>query len=165
MRYSVLPDTIVVGVLSAVCGVLVGVLGSRASHKAAEKALYGTERQLTLTHAIKIAEFRQAWINDLRESMARFHSIGILENARTEPDFYRLGTKIELLMDRNDVRFQPLKDIMYGFYSATTEFERLACNGPFVEISQDILKTEWEKLKTDLNKAASRSMEIDRQIS
>ena len=160
-----IPDTIVVGALSAVGGILVGVLGSRASHKAADKALYGTERQLTLTHAIKIAEFRQAWINDLRKSMAQFHSIGILDDALANPDFYRLGTKIELLMDRKDVRFPALKELMYGFYTATTEAERLACNAPFVKVSQDILKTEWEKLKADLTKAASPTMEIARHVS
>lgn len=155
-----IPDTIVVGLVSAIGGILVGALGFRGSQKVADKALHGTERQLRIMYAIKIAEFRQAWINDLRESMSKFHSIGMLEGAHDNPEFYRLGTKIELLMDRKDLRYAQLDDLMYKYYGARTQEERLICNAPFVQISQDILKTEWEKLKMDLTKAASPAPDI-----
>jgi hypothetical protein len=37
-------------------------------------------------------------------------------------------------------------------------------NAPFVELCEDILKTEWEVLKQDLAKAASPVMNISRRI-
>jgi hypothetical protein len=160
-----IPDTIIVGVISMAGGIAVGLLGAKASKTNADKTLHGTERQLTLTHAIKIAEFRQAWINDLRDSMAKFHSLGILEGALRNAEFYRLGTKIELLMDRKDPRYDRLNKLMYSFYDATSGAERLLCNAPFVEVSQDILKTEWEKLKADLAKAAAPAAKIVSHIS
>lgn len=39
---------------------------------------------------------------------------------------------------------------MYDFLAAKTIEEKFLCNVPFVEICQDILKTEWEVLKRDL---------------
>ena len=100
-----IPDPIlyglVVGLFSAGAVVFSGWRTSGAATKASKTALEGVQKQIEFQRAVKIAEFRQAWINDLREAMAKFQSLGItpdLEHA-FEPEFYRLGTKIELLMN------------------------------------------------------------------
>jgi Flp pilus assembly protein TadB len=89
-----IPYTIVVGVLSALGGLAVGYLGKRASENAASKALHGIERQITFNHAAKIAEFRQAWINDLREAMATFQSIGIPKDSLEERELRRIRMRL-----------------------------------------------------------------------
>ncbi len=43
---------------------------------------------------------------------------------------------------------------MYAFLAAETIEEKYLCNTPFVSVCQDILKTEWEVLKKDLNAAS-----------
>ena len=53
-------------------------------------------------------------------------------------------------MNREDPYYQPLQRCMYDFLAAKTIEEKFLCNVPFVEICQDILKTEWEVLKRDL---------------
>ncbi|HEV2697153.1 MAG TPA: hypothetical protein VGU90_04105 [Terriglobales bacterium] len=130
---------IVVGVITAL-GVIVAALVS----------LLGTQEELRWNAALKIAEFRQAWINDLRDSMSAFQSIAIGPNAVNNPDLYRFGTKIELLMNRRDGRYDELNEAMYAFLRTNTMAERWACNPAFVTVSQNILKEEWEVLKRDL---------------
>jgi hypothetical protein len=62
-------------------------------------ALKGVERQLALSVALKVAEFRQQWINTLRDSMAELQALAVTEGFET-PEFHRLGLKIDLLMNR-----------------------------------------------------------------
>ena len=58
-------------------------------------------KQLQSAHALKIAEMRQAWINDLRQAMATFQSYGVTPdmNHNEQREFYEAGTRIELLMN------------------------------------------------------------------
>jgi hypothetical protein len=151
-----IPEAIVyalmVGAVSAVGAAFGGWLSYRAASKATRNALKGIDSQIKFQHSAKIAEFRQAWINDLRESMALLQSIGITPDIqqRQQAEFYRAGTKIELLMNRGDERYEALQECIYAFLAAETVEEKYLCNPPFVLICQDILKTEWEVLKKDL---------------
>jgi hypothetical protein len=154
-----IPDPVVyaliVGAVSTVGATFGGWLSSRATLKATQKALAGIKRQIKFQHASKIAEFRQAWINDLRESMSTLQSIGVTPDLqhRQRTDFYKAGTKIELLMNRSDIRYDRLQECMYAFLAAETAEEKYLCNAPFVLVCQDVLKAEWEVLKSDLAKA------------
>lgn len=151
-----IPETVIyacmVGAVSAAGAAFGSWLSSRATIKATQNALIGINRQIEFQRSAKIAEFRQAWINDLRESMATLQSIGVAPNLQhqQETEFYRAGTKIELLMNREDRRYQPLQRCMYAFLAAKTTEDKFLCNAPFVEICQDVLKTEWEVLKREL---------------
>jgi hypothetical protein len=151
-----IPDPIlyglVVGALSAGAVVFSGWRTSRAATRGSGIALEGVQRQIELQRAVKVAEFRQDWINDLRESMAKFQSMGVTPNLdhALEPEFYRLGTKIELLMNREDQRYAALQGLLYQFLEAKSTAEKYACNVPYIELCQDILKTEWDVLKRDL---------------
>jgi|SRR5580698_4084887 hypothetical protein len=159
-----IPDTIVVGVLSAVGGLAVGYLGKRASQNAAAKALHGIERQIAFDHAAKIAEFRQAWINDLREAMATFQSIGIPKDDPAEQELRRIRTKIELLMNRRDDKYPELHRLMHDMGNAIANDDSSWFNAPFVELCEDILKTEWEVLKRDLANGASPGAVVPHRI-
>ncbi len=151
-----IPDSVLyalmVGTVSAVGAAFGGWLSYRSASKATQNALKGIDSQIKFQHSAKIAEFRQAWINELRESMALLQSIGVTPNLQQQQqaDFYKAGTKIELLMNRDDERYETLQECMYAFLAAETLEEKYRCNAPFIIICQDILKTEWEVLKKDL---------------
>ena len=144
---------VIVGIISALGVVGSAVLTAYAGDRAAKLALKGVERQIALNYAVKMAEFRQRWINDLRDAMSGFHSVAILPGSLDKREFFRLGTKIELLMNRNDPRYPNLDECMYDFLTAESRAEKWSCNAPFVTICQDILKTEWELLKRELASA------------
>lgn len=163
-----IPDPIlyalVVGLMSAGAVIFSGWRTSSAATAASKRALEGVQQQIEFQRAVKIADFRQAWINDLRESMARFQSFGItpeLDHA-LDREFYQLGTKIELLMNRNDERYRTLEKLLYDFLQAKTVLEKYSCNAEYIDLCQDILKTEWEVLKGDLARA---SVQGDRRLS
>jgi hypothetical protein len=155
MNFDSIVFAIVVGVVSAVGVVMSGIVTAIAYYKGADNALQGTEREVTLNHAIKIAEFRQQWINDLRESMSSLQSIGIPADDKSLVELRRLRTKIELLMNRKDRRYVELHSLMYDLSNAIANEDTGWFNEPFISLCQDILKTEWEVLKLDLRQAAS----------
>jgi hypothetical protein len=150
MTHAEIIFALIVGIISAL-GVIAGaILTAYSGDRAAKLAFRGVERQVALTYAVKMAEFRQGWINDLREAMAGFHSVAIMPGSLDKREFYRLGTKIELLMNRTDPRYGELVQCMYDFLMAESREEKWSCNAPFVTICQDVLKTEWEVLKREL---------------
>ena len=127
---------------------------------------YATRRTLLLDRAkvgfqstLKISEFRQQWINDLRDAMSEFQSYGILPGSdpRMNRDFYRMGTRIELLMNPNDPDYPALVDLMYNFLEAADgdTIDKYRQNQDFVNLCQSILKREWERLKFDLQDDAA----------
>ncbi len=81
------------------------------------RALHTEQSKLDFHGTLKISEFRQNWINELRDCISDFQSHGILpDNDPTKDrEFYRLGTKIELLMNPNDPDYDKLQGLMYRF--------------------------------------------------
>lgn len=145
-------------------GVLVGaVIGATTSRTSSKRALLGTERQLAFNRAAKIADYRQQWINDLRDAMAEWRSYPIYpvkdetpsEAENREQAMHKVRTKILLMMNRNDSRYGELNRIMHSVEMAMAYADRGSDDDPFVKLFQDILKTEWETLKTDLAKATT----------
>lgn len=143
---------IVVAITTSIATVIASKIASRATRIGAEVSREGMGKQIDFQTRSKMAEFRQAWINELREQMATLQSVGVTPNFEHQQrsEFYKAGTKIELLMNRNDPRYDRLQDLMYCFLDAKTKEEKFACNAPFVEVCQDILKAEWEVLKKEL---------------
>lgn len=113
-------------------------------------------RQLRSAHALKIAEMRQAWINNLRDAMATFQSYGVTPGLDQEGqrEFYEAGTRIELMMNRHDKNYERLNSAMYAFLGAESTREKYQQNPEYLSVCQDILKEEWEILKRDVKDAA-----------
>ena len=109
-------------------------------------------KQIKSAHNVKIAEMRQKWISDLREAMCEFQSYGVTPNLdhKRKREFYRHGTKVELMMNPKDVNYKKLQDIMYNFLDANSVEEKFRANPAYVEICQKILKAEWETLKKEV---------------
>jgi hypothetical protein len=143
---------ILVGLVSAIGAFLGNWLSSRAALKSSANALRGIDRQIKLQGAAKIAEFRQEWINNLREAMSNFQSYGVTPNSDQGEmrEFYKYGTQIELLMNRSDPNYSRLQSAMYHFLTTETVAEKFSGNMPYVVVCQDILKTEWDVLKKQL---------------
>jgi len=124
-----------------------------------------TERQLEFNAAGKIADFRQQWINDLREAMAKWRSFGAypvegetpMQREETAQEINRLRVKILLLMNRSDPQYAKLHHLLYSVEYAMAYADKESTDDPFVELFQTILKTEWETLKTDLAKATGKA--------
>ena len=109
-------------------------------------------RQLRSARTLKISEMRQAWINNLRDSMATFQSYGVTPgmNQNENREWYESGTRIELLMNPEDEDFVPLQNSMYEFLGARESKEKFSANSKYISVCQRILKREWEKLKTEV---------------
>lgn len=106
--------------------------------------------------ALKLAEFKQAWINSLRDTMAQFQSLGVtpgLEHLK-RPEFFQTGTKIQLLMNCDDPEYAVLDECLYNFLMADTEQEKYRSNPGYIEVCQRILKREEERLRNDLETVA-----------
>src|SRR3569623_1794580 len=91
--------------------IIVGLFGFFGVGWTVLTAQRNIKKQLLSAHTLKIAEMRQAWINDLREAMATFQSYGVTpcvdhKNCR---EFYEAGTKIELMMNPNDPDYAELQ--------------------------------------------------------
>jgi hypothetical protein len=116
------------------------------------------DKQLKSAHALKVAEMRQAWINNLREAMATFHSYGITPTIEhhSQREFYEYGTKIELFMNPDDDDFGELQKCMYIFLEARSPAEKYSANYEYVNVCQRILKREWEVLKAEIRSASGR---------
>lgn len=123
------------------------------------RAMRTEQSKLKFQSTLKISEFRQNWINELRDTMSDFQSHGVLpgNDPTKDREFYRLGTKIELLMNPEDPDYQDLSRMMYRFLidSESEDSAKYGNNAEFVEICQKILKREWERLKADLENKIS----------
>lgn len=113
------------------------------------------KRQLHSSHSLKIADMRQAWINNLRDEMAVFQSyIGMPNMSDVErQSWHKAGTKIELLMNPADPDFEDLKASMYAFLEKMDRKGNEAASDKFVAVCQRILKREWELLKNEVRRS------------
>jgi hypothetical protein len=150
MSHAEIAFAIIVGVITAMGVIVSALLTAYAADRAAKLAAHGVDRQIMLNSAVKVAEFRQDWINDLRNAMVRFQGLGLQVQSTHAHEIFEAGAKIDLLMNRNDSRYQTLSEYMSDYIQAKSEKEKMDCLEPFLELCQDILKTEWEVLKKEL---------------
>ena len=171
MTNSEMTFAVVVGVISALGLILGAIIASRSADAAARLAANSTRdaaqlaaqtaettarlaaegvaNQIKLNSMVKIAEFRQAWINDLRAAMAKLSAITLRGTDADEAELYEQRARIQLLMNRNDERYDHLVRRMEQLIGFAHD-QRPGQTQEFILISQEILKQEWEVLKRDL---------------
>jgi hypothetical protein len=140
----------IVGAISALGLILSGILTARATARAAELSAREMNRQIVLSSMATIAEFRQAWINNLRDAMAKFIALGVDLTRHDIPKMAEQAAKIQLLMNRNDARYERLVDSLSDYIKAAGSEGSELPSKEFVELCQDVLKSEWEVLKKQL---------------
>lgn len=135
--------------------VLSGLVGWITALYTTRRIYHSAKARMHFERLMKISDFRQSWINSLRDCMAELQSHGITPGHRpgNQREFYRLGTKIELLMNPNDPDYDALQSSLYNFLGSSEGSigAKFGHNAEYIEICQRILKREWERLKADLS--------------
>ena len=148
-QYQVLFVSIGVPILTVLISWFVAVQTNRTSRRMAEK-----ERALGVQ--LKLAEFRQEWINGLRVdlaaySAATFHSKLIPYTVEQYREVIALGARMVLRMNPKDPDFEKFKTALSNALPGSTkEADETKVSDTVVAIGQSILKREWERLKSDL---------------
>ena len=142
-----IPDPYVYGVVVAIVSAIATVVASRvafhASKKSAASALDGIARQIEFQTRGKVAEFRQAWINELRNQMSKLQSISTTPglNHEKESDFYRAGTMIDLLRIEM-IRITPSCKTACTLFSVRRQSKR---SMPVMLLTSEFAKTSSEQ--------------------
>ena len=141
--------------LDADLALLIGLLGGLAFAALVAFFTWLANRSVLRTsRVLRIAEFRQNWIDSLREDLAEFQSYGVTPNFEPsrERRFYELGTRIELRLNPDDPLYPDLQNELYGFLwtSHADAKDKFANNPQFISLSQKLLKLEWDRLKRDV---------------
>lgn len=157
MTHAEIAFVFIIGAISALGMIWSAVLTSRASDRAARSAHEAMEHQTKLNAKAKIAEFRQAWINNLRNEMARVMAFGYEEDHLTTKDAIEAVAKVFLLMNRRDPRYDRLSSSMNQYVKAMKAKDTGHSTSELMTLCQDILKDEWEVLKRELLELKSTS--------
>lgn len=134
--------------IATICGAIAGALiTSFVTRRNAKEAS-------ALASRSKLADFREAWLNRLRDAIAELGAetlSGSIDSGRLNKQrIHELAIKIRLLMNRRDPRYESLHELLLAASTAKAEDESDAVISNLTKIAQDILKTEWETLKYDL---------------
>lgn len=115
-----------------------------------------------LTNELKIAKFRQVWINDLRAAI--IDHTAMLAEISFEKDLPkrqarlvelpRTAFRIQLLMNPKDPDYDKLIAELAKPFAIFDDASATLDPKPAIALSQAILKREWDRLQTDLKKAA-----------
>lgn len=120
---------------------------ARAQNEVAER---NAKAQIEIAAALKLADFRQAWINELRDCISKLQTkslnVPTLDQPRDESEIERLAYKIRLLMNPDDPNYAALN----GYIDSLIKAGDYPTVNKVTSLAQEILKTEWEVLKRDL---------------
>ncbi len=142
--------------------VAAGALALIAALIAARTAKRNVEAQNDLAAKIKLAEFRQAWINDLRNCLSSL----MFPQSPAEADIRWLHTrtaKIRLLMPNHDFRYPTLDALLGRLLVETDQIDRVQTISELIPLCQAILKKEWEQLKSDVKYKAQEHRQTEDQ--
>ena len=101
--------------VTAFCSLLGALIGSAVTRLNAKE-------QNALASRMKLADFREAWIQRFREAGAEL--IGLLESVQSAtptPKAFELAAKIRLMMNRKDKRYPRLIEILEALSAGTDE--------------------------------------------
>ena len=105
-----------------------------------------------LSANLKLAEMRQAWINNLRADMVEFQAMAVTPDMdfQRETKFYQLMARIELSLNPQDVDYAELSGTLYRYIEGDDVEQRRANDVPYLAVCQRILKREWDVLKDEI---------------
>ncbi len=111
-----------------------------------------------LARELKLSEFRQNWINELRLDFSQY--LGILASLQpiSKEETNRLSliiNKILLRMNHHDPDFKKLTETMTQSLKSAESRHSPAENPDLIVLMGKILKREWERLKQDLSNSES----------
>ena len=143
------------GLLVLFVPLMSGFVGWLTAYYTSLRVKRSERERIQFERLMKISEFRQLWINSLRDCMSEFQSYGVTPGLTPASlrEFYALGTKIELLMNPADQDYNALKNCLYQFLESSegSTYDKYGSNSQYVAVCQHILKREWDRLKEELN--------------
>lgn len=159
------PYVVDAAALTAYGVVVAAVLAASAAVAAAFLAFGGTALsnrtarrnyalQARIAQQIKHADFRQAWIDELRNAMVEFQRLAVEKKPAEGSEAFGNALAILLRMNPRDPNYDALLDKIAQLMKDKEELSRetwLETHADFVSLCQKILKTEWDVLKRDLN--------------
>jgi hypothetical protein len=131
---------------SAFFAFIAAVINSRVARKNAILSAQIAQRT-------KRADFRQAWIDELRESLVKAQ-IGFSNPDGLSKEDAEHALRALLLVNRNDPDYDRLRDCIRKMTNARklTREEIDEIGREMIIVSQDLLKREWNVVKTEINK-------------
>lgn len=165
-----------VAAMAALFALIAGVLGPFVQWRVGRRSAVAS--QISANAAIltartagarEIARLRMSWMETLRETLAAYHSI--LMSLPDEPDaskqliedsreLSRLGTELDLLLNRQDGLQRKLWDIADKIYQTDSLAERQALDQDLVAAGRAVLKAEWEKVKSEMRGSEFQTGEL-----
>jgi hypothetical protein len=131
---------------SAIFAFIAALINSRVARKNAILSAQIAQRT-------KRADFRQAWIDKLRESLVKTH-IGFASPDGLAKDDAEHALRTLLLVNRNDPDYNRLRDCIFKMTNkkslSAEEIDKIGRE--MIEVSQDLLKREWNVVKSEINK-------------
>src|SRR3974390_40652 len=138
------------GILGPLVQYIIGTRQAAASKQAADAAMLTAQN----AGSREIASMRLAWIDKLRDTGSEFHSILMSiddgDQEKEERELSRLGTEIDLLLNRDDVAQKALWEITDKIYKLPTRSERQSFDEELVKAGRAVFKSEWEKIKAEM---------------
>jgi hypothetical protein len=106
-----------------------------------------------ISQRTKRAEFRQAWIDKLRESLVKAH-IGFANPKGVAQEDAEHALRTLLLVNRNDVDYARLSNCIFRMTNSRSlsAAEAEQVGKEMLEVSQDLLKREWNVVKSEIDK-------------
>ena len=136
------------------------ILQTYISNYSSEKREESNRRTQT---ELKLAEFRQEWIDGLRDDLSEFASLLNNDSFPSNENFERmvvLHARIMLRMNNGDVKYPTLLKAMSSYLKAARsekgkmrDIDITTAHTTLITTSQDLLKTEWNRLKRDLQES------------
>jgi hypothetical protein len=143
-----------VAIGAALLAFIAGVLGPLVQLIIGSKQAATAQRAVDLTGSRSIATMRLAWMDKLRDTVSEYHSILMIkedvDQEREAEKLSRLGTQIDLLLNRDDEIQRVLWDVTDKIYQSETIEERQSMDEELVRAGRAVLKAEWEKVKAEM---------------
>lgn len=111
------------------------------------------------TAQLKHADFRQTWINALRDEMTTFQSLAVEKEPwddETDVALVKSSTKVLLLMNPDDQDYQALLNALHAVLSGrhVGRDRWLDAHADLIMLCQRILKREWNVTKREMHATA-----------
>jgi hypothetical protein len=115
--------------------------------------------QREMTRKIKIADFRRDWIDELRSELAEVVQLSgsdfiskssELSGSKHVFELYALVSKIEMRLNPEDENYDLLRRDLELCTKASSTEEIAFAHAGIVTNGRKVLKTEWEKLKSEM---------------
>ena len=140
-------------------------------NRSAEKRSAQERRiERNLAKEMKLADFRQKWIDALRNDMAEFIAMTLEDAEKRAHEHYinqnMIFARINLRLNPNDPNYNSLLKCLGNLVEAKDksddETKDLASRATI--LCQEMLKIEWDRLKSDLQQIEGQGVDSQRAI-